>query len=176
MFESFGAQARQVIVHAQQEARRLQHNWIGTEHLLLGVMDVGGSVGELLTAERVGVDDVRRDVEAIIGRPSEPLSPHVPFTPRSRRVLEHSVQEAKQLGQEFVGARHILLGLLRERDGIAAQVLTRRGLDLDQLRAQVIELPADHDDGEVHRLRAEIERLRALLHAHGIDPGAGSPS
>jgi ATP-dependent Clp protease ATP-binding subunit ClpC len=139
-------------------------------------MDVGGSVGELLTAGRVGVDDVRQDVETIVGRPSAPLSPHLPFTPRSRRVLEHSVQEAKQLSQKFVGARHILLGLLHERDGIAAQVLVRRGLDLDHLRAQVIELPADHDDGEVYRLRAEIERLHALLRAHGIDPGAGSPS
>ena len=175
MFENLGAQARQVVVHAQQEARQLHHNWIGTEHLLLGVMDVGGSPGELLTALRVGVDDVRRDVEAIIGRSPEPLSPHLPFTPRSKKVLELSVQEARHLGHEFVGARHILLGLLGE-GGVAARVLAGRGLDLDDLRAQVIRLPANHDDGEVRRLRAEIEHLRALLRAHGIDPGTGSAS
>ena len=176
MFENLGAQARQAVVHAQQEARQLHHNWIGTEHLLLGVMDVGGSPGELLTALRVGVDDVRRDVETIIGRSPEPPSSHLPFTPRSKKVLELSVQEARQLSHEFVGARHILLGLLDENDGVAAQVLAGRGLDLDQLRAQVIRLPADHDDGEVRRLRAEIEHLRALLRAHGIDPGTSSAS
>ena len=86
------------------------------------------------------------------------------------------MQEARQLGHEFVGARHILLGLLGESDGVAARVLAGRGLDLDHLRAQVIRLPADHDDGEVRRLRAEIEQLRALLRAHGIDPGTSSAS
>jgi ATP-dependent Clp protease ATP-binding subunit ClpC len=199
MFERFDESARLTVVRAQEEARRANQTYIGTEHLLLGVMDVGNSVArKTLTALGVGVEDVRRDVEGIIGRGPEPPSGHIPFTPQSKKVLELSVQEARQLGHEFVGTGHILLSLLREGSGVAGRVLSGRGIDLGQLRVQVSQLltdrsagpspaarPAADDDletgtardagqtdgGEVGRLRAENERLRALLRAHGIDPG-----
>jgi ATP-dependent Clp protease ATP-binding subunit ClpC len=198
MFERFDEPARLAVVRAQEEARRANQTYIGPERLLLGVMDVGNSVArEALAALGVGVEDVRRDVEGIIGRGPEPPSGHIPFTPQSKKVLELSVQEAGQLGHEFVGTGHILLSLLRE-GGVAGRVLSGRGIDLDRLRVQVSRLLTDHsagpspaarpaadddqetgtardagqaDSGEVGRLRAENERLRALLRAHGIDPG-----
>ncbi len=138
MFERFNTQARQSVVHAQEEAQRLNQHYIGTEHLLLGVLDVDGSVAaEALAALSVSPDDVRRDVEAITGRGEEPPTAHIPFTPRSKQVLDLSVLEAMQLNHSSVGTAHILLGLLREGDGVAGRVLTARGIGLDQLRRHV---------------------------------------
>lgn len=201
MFEKFNAQARQAVVHAQEEAQRLNQHYIGTEHLLLGLLDVDGSVAaKALTALSISTDDVRRDVEEITGRGEEPPTAHIPFTPRSKQVLDLSVLEAMQLNHSSVGTAHILLGLLRERDGVAGRVLTARGIGLDQLRQHVTLLAGDprtpaftgHPEPrngqetitageteqaahaiEIRRLRAENERLRAILHDHGIDPGTG---
>lgn len=201
MFERFDEPARLAVVRAQEEARRVNQSYIGTEHLLLGVMDVGNSIArEALTALGADPKDVRRDVEQIIGRGPEPPSGHIPFSPRCKKVLELSVREASQLGHEFAGTGHILLSLLREGSGVAGRVLSGRGIDLDRLQAQVSQLladrsagpspaarPAADDDqqtgtagdagqaegGEYGRLRADNERLRALLRAHGIDPDTG---
>jgi ATP-dependent Clp protease ATP-binding subunit ClpC len=202
MFEKFTERARQVIVRAQEEAAQLGHNYIGTEHLLLGLIRVSdGVAAKALAALGISLDDARREVEAIIGRGAEP-SGHIPFTPRSKKVLELSLQEARRLNDDWIGTGHILLGLIREGDGVAVQVLDRRGIHPDHLRQQVIRLLSDRpgdappsggsafregektsaaketeqaaDGGETRLLRAEIERLRALLRTHNIDPGTGS--
>ena len=143
MFERFTDRARRVIVLAQEEARALDHNWIGTENILLGLLHEGAGVaGRALTAMGIGLDAMRAAVEDIIPRGPAPLpeSEHIPFTPRAKKVLELSLREALQLGSDYLGTEHILLALLRERDGVAAQVLLGSGVDLDRARAQVITL------------------------------------
>jgi ATP-dependent Clp protease ATP-binding subunit ClpC len=178
--ERFDESARLAVVRGQEAARRANQSRIGTEFLLLGVMDVGNSVArDALAAMDVSPEDVRRDVGRLTGRGPEPPSAHIPFTPRSKKVLELSKQEAQQLGHEFVGTGHILLSLVREGGGVAARVLSGRGVDLDRLQAQVSRLVTDRsagspESGEAGRLHAENERLHALLRAHGIDPGTGS--
>jgi ATP-dependent Clp protease ATP-binding subunit ClpC len=200
MFEKFTDRARQAVVHAQEEASQLNHNYIGTEHILLGLIrDGDGVAAKALAAMGISLEAARQEVEAIIGRGTEQPSAHIPFTPRSKKVLELAWGEAHELGHEHIGTGHILLGLIREGDGVAAQVLVRRGIDLDRARQQVIQLlPGDlpptagsaigegemtiaardteeaKDDAEIGRLRREIERLRALLRAHDIDPGIGN--
>ncbi len=143
MFERFTDRARQVIVRAQEEARGFNHDWIGTEHLLLGLLRVeDGIAAGALTSLGVGPDAARQAVAAVIPRGAEPLPPsgHIPFTPRSKKVLEYSLREAMQLGHDHIGTEHILLGLLREGDGVGAQVLAGFSMDLDRARQQVIQL------------------------------------
>jgi len=143
MFERFTDRARQVVVLAQQEARALDHNWIGTEHLLLGLLHEGsGLAAKALTAMGIGLDATREAVEDIIPRGTEPLpeSGHIPFTPRAKKVLELSLREAQQLRSDHIGTEHMLLALIREGDGVAAQVLLSSGVDLNRARAQVITL------------------------------------
>ncbi len=141
MFEKFTDRARRVIVLAQDEARMLNHGFIGTEHLLLGICREGeGLAAQALEALGTSLEAVREQVEEIIGHGERQPSGHIPFTPRAKKVLELSLREAFQLGHEDIGSEHILLGLVREGDGVAAQVLVRLGLDLDQVRQKVIEL------------------------------------
>jgi ATP-dependent Clp protease ATP-binding subunit ClpA len=141
MLERFTDRARQVVALAQDEARRLDHNYIGTEHLLLGLISEGeGVAARALESLGIGLDTVRQQVEEIIGRGQQPPSGHVPFTPRAKKVLEMSLRESKQLGHNYIGTEHILLGLIREGDGVAAQVLVRLGADLNRVRQQVIQL------------------------------------
>jgi hypothetical protein len=141
MLERFTDQARRVVVLAEEEARTLDHNWIGTEHLLLGVLREGdGIAARALESLGISLQPVRQQVEEIIGPVQQVASEHIPFTPRSKKVLELSLRESLQLGHEHVGTEHILLGLLREGDGLAAQVLVRLGADLNRVRQQVIEL------------------------------------
>jgi ATP-dependent Clp protease ATP-binding subunit ClpA len=131
MFERFTDRARRVIVLAQEEARLLNHNYIGTEHLLLGLLHEGQGVGALaLTSLGVSLEGVRAQVEEIIGQGQSAPTGHIPFTPRSKKVLELSLREAKQLGHNYIGTEHILLGLIREGEGVAAQVLVKLGADL----------------------------------------------
>jgi ATP-dependent Clp protease ATP-binding subunit ClpC len=142
MFERFTDRARRSVVLAQEEARLLNHDYIGTEHLLLGLIHEGKGVAAKALAEmRITEEAVRQQVEEIVGRGQQvPRSGHIPFTPRAKKVLKLSLREALQLGHSYIGTEHILLGLIREGEGVAAQVLLRLGADLDGTRHQVIEL------------------------------------
>jgi ATP-dependent Clp protease ATP-binding subunit ClpC len=141
MFERFTDRARRVVVLAQEEARILDHNYIGTEHILLGLLREGGGVAaKALESLGLHLEAVRQQVEEIIGKGQHAPSGHIPFTPRAKKVLELSLREALQLGHDYIGTEHILLGLLSEGEGVAAQVLVRLGADLKRVRQQVIQL------------------------------------
>ena len=138
MFGRFTERAQRVIVLSQEEARRLGHNVVGTEHLLLGLIAEGeGVAARALQSLDISVDQVRAEVERVIGRGEHPTEGQIGFTPRSKRVLELAFDEARQLGHTYIGTEHILLGLIREGEGIAAQVLQNLGADLDKVRSQV---------------------------------------
>ena len=145
MFERFTDRARRVVVLAQEEARMLNHNYIGTEHILLGLIHEGeGVAAKALESLGISLDAVRQQVEEIIGQGQQAPSGHIPFTPRAKKVLELSLREALQLGHNYIGTEHILLGLIREGDGVAAQVLVRLGADLNRTRQRVIEVLHGH--------------------------------
>jgi ATP-dependent Clp protease ATP-binding subunit ClpC len=144
MFERFTDRARRVVVLAQEEARMLSHDYIGTEHILLGLIHEGeGVAATALESLGISLETVRQEVEEIIGRGREAPSGHIPFTPRAKKVLELSLREALQLGHNYIGTEHILLALIREGEGVAAQVLVKLGADLNRVRQQVIELVGD---------------------------------
>ena len=148
MFERFTDRARRVVVLAQEEARNLNHNYIGTEHILLGLIHEGeGVAAQALEAMGISLESVREQVEEIIGQGTEAPSGHIPFTPRAKKVLEYSLREALQLGHNYIGTEHILLGLIREGDGVAAQVLTNLGADLPSVCQQVIQLLNGYQGG-----------------------------
>jgi ATP-dependent Clp protease ATP-binding subunit ClpC len=139
MFERFTDRARRVVALAKEEAKRLKHNYIGTEHILLGLLHEGeGAAAKALESLGISLDAVRQEVEEIIGQGQQEPSGQIPFTPRAKKVLELSLRESEQLGHDYVGTEHILLGLLREGDGVAAQVLVKLGADLSRVRQQVI--------------------------------------
>ncbi|HTL83557.1 MAG TPA: ATP-dependent Clp protease ATP-binding subunit [Acidimicrobiia bacterium] len=141
MFERFTDRARRVVVLAQEEARLLNHNYIGTEHILLGLIHEGeGVAAKALESLGISLEAVRAQVEEIIGHGGQAPSGHIPFTPRAKKVLELSLREALQLGHNYIGTEHILLGLIREGEGVAAQVLVKLGADLSRVRQQVIQL------------------------------------
>jgi len=142
VFERFTDRARRVVVLAQEEARLLHHNYIGTEHLLLGLVHSDEGIGaQALAALGVSLEGVRAEVEAIIGTGERPpVGGHIPFTPRAKKVLELSLREALKFGHNYIGTEHLLLGLLREGEGVAAQVLIAQGLALETVRAKVLEL------------------------------------
>jgi ATP-dependent Clp protease ATP-binding subunit ClpC len=141
MFERFTDRARRVIVLAQEEARLLDHDYIGTEHILLGLIrEREGVAAQALESLGISLEAVRAEVEQVIGRGQTTPGPQIPFTPRSKKVLELSLREARSLGHDYIGTEHILLGLIREGEGVAAQVLVELGADLSRVRQQVIEL------------------------------------
>jgi ATP-dependent Clp protease ATP-binding subunit ClpC len=141
MFERYTDRARRVVVLAQEEARRLNHNYIGTEHILLGLIDEGeGIAARALESLGISLDAVRQQVEEIIGQGQHAPSGHFPFTQRAKKVLELSLREAVQLGHNYIGTEHILLGLIREGHGVAALVLVKLGADLNRVRQQVVQL------------------------------------
>jgi ATP-dependent Clp protease ATP-binding subunit ClpC len=141
LFERFTDRARRVVVLAQEEARLLNHNYIGTEHILLGLIHEGeGVAAKALESLSISLEGVRAQVEEIIGQGGSSPSGHIPFTPRAKKVLELSLREALQLGHNYIGTEHILLGLIREGEGVAAQVLVKLGADLSRVRQQVIQL------------------------------------
>src|SRR5919205_904977 len=140
MFERFTDRARRVVVLAQEEARMLNHNYIGTEHILLGLIHEGeGVAAKALESLGISLEAVRQQVEEIIGQGQQAPSGHIPFTPRAKKVLELSLREALQLGHNYIGTEHILLGLIRAGEGVAAQVLVKLGADLNRVRQQEIE-------------------------------------
>ena len=149
MFERFTDRARRVVVLAQEEARMLNHNYIGTEHILLGLIHEGeGVAAKALESLGISLEAVREQVEEIIGQGQQAPSGHIPFTPRAKKVLELSLREALQLGHNYIGTEHILLGLIREGEGVAAQVLVKLGADLNRVRQQVIQLLSGYQGKE----------------------------
>jgi len=198
MFERFTNRARQVVVFAQEESRSLGHNYIGTEHILLGLVREGdGLAARVLESLGIRLESVRSEVEEIIGRGQDAPTGHIPFTRRGKKVLELALREALNLGHNYIGTEHILLGLVREGDGVAAQVLVKLGADLSRVRQQVLQLlnsglvvevvgeeQAKQREREFtanlarvfdenRYLRAEVDRLKGLLRKHGIEPNGG---
>ncbi|NHA67149.1 ATP-dependent Clp protease ATP-binding subunit [Phycicoccus flavus] len=160
MFERFTDRARRVVVLAQEEARGLNHNYIGTEHILLGLIHEGeGVASKALESLGISLEAVREQVQEIIGQGQQAPTGHIPFTPRAKKVLELSLREALQLGHNYIGTEHILLGLIREGEGVAAQVLVKLGADLSRVRQQVIQLISGYQGGK-----------------EGAAQGAGAPS
>ncbi|HUC33210.1 MAG TPA: Clp protease N-terminal domain-containing protein, partial [Ilumatobacteraceae bacterium] len=148
MFERFTDRARRVVVLAQEEARLLNHSYIGTEHILLGLIHEGeGVAAKAMESLGISLEAVRSQVEEIIGQGGSSPSGHIPFTPRAKKVLELSLREALQLGHNYIGTEHILLGLIREGEGVAAQVLVKLGADLSRVRQQVIQLLSGYQGG-----------------------------
>ncbi len=149
MFERFTDRARRVVVLAQEEAKMLNHNYIGTEHILLGLIHEGeGVAAKALESLEISLDAVREQVQDIIGQGQQQPTGHIPFTPRAKKVLELSLREALQLGHNYIGTEHILLGLIREGEGVAAQVLVKLGADLNRVRQQVIQLLSGYQGKE----------------------------
>ncbi|HKJ56197.1 MAG TPA: Clp protease N-terminal domain-containing protein, partial [Nitriliruptoraceae bacterium] len=165
MFERFTDRARRVVVLAQEEARLLNHNYIGTEHILLGLIHEGeGVAAKALESLNISLESVREQVTEIIGKGQTAPAGHIPFTPRAKKVLELSLREALQLGHNYIGTEHILLGLIREGEGVAAQVLQKLGADLNRVRQQTIQLLSggSSDTGTGEKQGA------------GVGPGSGS--
>jgi len=160
MFERFTDRARRVVVLAQEEARMLSHNYIGTEHILLGLIHEGeGVAAKALESLDISLEAVRGQVEDIIGQGQQAPSGHIPFTPRAKKVLELSLREALQLGHNYIGTEHILLGLIREGEGVAAQVLVKLGADLNRVRQQVIQLVSGFQGKEAEAVGTASESV-----------------
>jgi ATP-dependent Clp protease ATP-binding subunit ClpA len=169
MFERFTDRARRVVVLAQEEARMLEHNYIGTEHLLLALIREGeGVAAAALRALEVDLDTLRREVEALVGRGQQPAKGgHIPFTPRAKKALELSLRESVQLGHAYIGTEHLLLGIVREGEGPAAQVLQQRGLELNTVRQEVIRLLHGYQGRPGRRRRVVRTRLAGAEFAGG---------
>jgi ATP-dependent Clp protease ATP-binding subunit ClpC len=149
MFERFTDRARRVVVLAQEEARMLNHNYIGTEHILLGLIHEGeGVAAKALESLDISLDAVREQVEEIIGQGQQAPSGHIPFTPRAKKVLELSLREALQLGHNYIGTEHILLGLIREGEGVAARCSSSSAPTSTKVRQQVIQLLSGYQGKE----------------------------
>jgi ATP-dependent Clp protease ATP-binding subunit ClpA len=195
MFERFTNRARDVVKLAQQEARRLDHDHIGTEHVLLGLLGEPQSIGaKALVALGLSLEAVRTDVERIIGRGKQAPTGHIPFTPRAKKVLEMSLREALKLHHNYIGTEHIVLGLVREGEGVAAKILVASGANLPEVRQEVLRLLASGVADragveppkerliadiealyeEIVRLAKEVDRLTELLREHGIEPDEGT--
>ena len=160
MFERFTESARQAVVFAQQDAVALRHNFIGTEHLLLGVLKQESIAARALRNLDVTYDDARQRVSNIGGPGEEVGAGQIPFTPRSKKVLELALREALLLGHDSVGSEHILLGLVRENDGVAMQILRSHGADADRVRAAVMgELGTQPPKGYEQKMEAEARKL-----------------
>ena len=172
MFERFTNRARRVVVLAQEEARLLSHNYIGTEHLLLGLLHENeGMAAQVLGELGVSLDAVRGQVMTIVGPGESTPSGHIPFTPRAKKVLELSLREALQLGTDYIGTEHLLLGLIREGEGVAAQILVRLGQDLSAVRRAVITICEQHPpDPERERRNPLGDRPVAMP----AEPASGS--
>jgi ATP-dependent Clp protease ATP-binding subunit ClpC len=153
MFERFTDRARLVVVRAQEETRMLDHDHVGTEHLLLGLTHetIGGTAAKVLESLGIGLEAARQRVTEVIGRGEQAPSGHIPFTPQAKNVLQLALQESRGLGHDYIGTEHILLGLIREREGVAAQVLSELGADLDGAREQVIRLLDEYRRNHGHQ-------------------------
>jgi ATP-dependent Clp protease ATP-binding subunit ClpA len=174
MFEKFSDRARRVVVLSQEEARLLNHDYIGTEHILLGLIHEGdGVAAKALESLGIGLEAVRHQVEEIIGQGGSPPGEQIPFTPRAKKVLELSLREAIQLGHNYIGTEHILLGLLREGEGVACQVLVKLGADLPKTRARVLQLM--HEGGGERPVRLSADLTAVLDEASRAAESQGMP-
>jgi len=170
MFERFTEKARRVVVYAQEEARMLNQNYIGTEHLLLGLIrEQDGIAAKALESLNISLEDVHQQVEDLIGRGTFVPTGHIPFTPRAKKVLELSLREALQLGHNYIGTEHILLGLIREGEGVAAQVLLNLGADLEKVRSAVIQLLSGHYGKQAESTEERRGGNGALIDEFGRD-------
>jgi len=171
MFERFTDRARRVVVLAQEEARHLDHNYIGTEHILLGLIHEGeGVAARALESLGISLEAVRIEVVEIVGHGDEAPTGHIPFTPRAKKVLELSLREALALSHNYIGTEHILLGLIREGQGVAAQVLVKLGADFDRVRQQVVQLLADASQlqaEQVGGMQSQISQQQAMAMVAG---------
>jgi hypothetical protein len=172
MFERFTDRARRVVVLAQEEARFLNHDYIGTEHILLGLVhEEQGVAARALESLGISLEAVRAEVTKVVGRGEHPPTGHIPFTPRAKKVLELSLREAIQLNHDYIGTEHILLGVVREGEGVAAQVLVKLGADLSRVRQQVTQLISGHagtDPAEqVTRGRVRLSQEAAMAMVSG---------
>src|SRR5690242_14135663 len=168
MFERFTDRARRVVVLAQEEARLLNHNYIGTEHVLLGLIREGeGVAAKALESLGIALEGVRQQVEEIIGPGQHAAGGHIPFTPRAKRVLELSLREALQLGHHYIGTEHILLGLIREGEGVGAQVLVKLGADLNRVRQRVIQVLSGSGEPTMPDSESPAPATSALLDQYG---------
>jgi ATP-dependent Clp protease ATP-binding subunit ClpC len=183
MFERFTDRARRVVVLAQEEARMLNHNYIGTEHILLGLIHEGeGVAAKALESLGLSLDAVRGQVEEIIGQGQQAPSGHIPFTPRAKKAMELSLRESLQLGHDYIGTEHILLGLIREGEGVGAQVLVKLGADLTRARQQIIQQLSDYAGREyvadADGMTAGTDEVIEVIEGLGAEvvAGAGSAS
>lgn len=177
MFERFTHRARQVVVLAQEEARALNHGYIGTEHLLLGLIHEGNGVAaQALESLDISLDAVRRDVLELVGRGQGSPAERIPFTPRAKKSLELALREALALDHNYIGTEHLLLGLLREGDGVAAQVLVQEGGGLDAVRAAVVGLLGQSGRAEEQRPTAFLSRLLRRRSAVPASPPTTTPA
>jgi ATP-dependent Clp protease ATP-binding subunit ClpC len=159
VFERFTDRSRKVIVLAQEEARMLGHNYIGTEHILLGLVHEGeGVAARALDSLGISLDSVRREVQEIIGVGETAATGHIPFTPRAKKVLELALREALQFGHNYIGTEHILLGMIRQGEGVAAEVLEQLGAELHRVRQVVVQLLSGYQAGTVQELIPEEPR------------------
>ena len=165
MFERFTERARQVVVLAQDEARALKHNYIGTEHILLGLLrEEEGLAARVLESLDITVEEVRAQVARIVGQGDEVTTGQIPFTPRAKKVLELALREALSLGHNYIGTEHILLGLVRENEGVAARILLDFDADAEKIRNEIIRMlsgPGRRQAGAGARPRREDEELEA---------------
>jgi ATP-dependent Clp protease ATP-binding subunit ClpC len=166
VFQRFTARARQVVVLAQDEARGLKHNYIGTEHLLLGLLrEEEGLAARVLASLDVNIDAVRTQVVQLIGQGKSVTTGQIPFTPRAKKVLELSLREALSLGHNYIGTEHVLLGLVRENDGVAARILLDLGADAEAVRDALMQM--------LGGVRGEVIRRRGRLHGRPVVLRAG---
>jgi ATP-dependent Clp protease ATP-binding subunit ClpA len=173
VFERFTERARQVVVLAQDEARELRHNYIGTEHLLLGLLrEEEGVAARVLESLDITIEEARAQVARVVGEGGEAWSGQIPFTPRAKNVLELSLREALSLGHNYIGTEHVLLGLVREADGVGARILLDFDADAEKIRDEVIRAlsaPPPSLTAELERVRKEKE---AAIAAHDFETAA----
>jgi ATP-dependent Clp protease ATP-binding subunit ClpA len=194
VFERFTDSARRAVVAAQEEARRLDHDFIGTEHVLLGLLGEGkGLAATVLKDSGLSLDVVRADVEEIVGPGESTPGAHIPFTPRAKKVLELSLREALQLHHNYISTEHILLGLIREGEGVATQVMELHEIDVQRVREQLVEgaetrrvrrlgnlgedavllSPTLSIGSRVDRMQESLDRIERRLDALGVPPDPG---
>jgi ATP-dependent Clp protease ATP-binding subunit ClpC len=164
MFERFTDRALRVIVLAQEEARMLNHERIGTEHFLLGLSREGeGVAAKALESLGVSLDALRMQVEEIVGQGQQDPGDHIPFTPRAKKMLELALRESMDLGHKHIGTEHILLGLVREGEGVGAQVLAKLGIDLNRVRQEVVHLLSEYPEAAFVGARGQRSELAEML-------------